>query len=89
MVSSAGKRYGEKDAHVVEFTGKKGDTETRFLFVVFVLNESLCCVTCSAPASVFAEVSDDFDKIIDSIRFAERDGADTEPSPAQVRESSH
>jgi clan AA aspartic protease (TIGR02281 family) len=81
MVSSAGKRYGEKDAHVVEFTGKKGDTKTRFRCVFFILNESMCCVTCSAPASVFDEVVDDFEKIVESVRSAEPAGADAGPPP--------
>lgn len=89
MVSSARKRYGEKDAHVVEFTGKKGDTKTRFRCVFFILNESMCCVTCSAPASVFDEVVDDFEKIVESIRSAEPAGADAEPAPARVQETAH
>jgi hypothetical protein len=86
MVSSGKKRYGEKDAYVVEFTGKRNDTETRFRCVLFILNESMCCVTCPAPASVFDEVADDFEKIVESIRFVQQEDDDTEPSPAQGQE---
>lgn len=70
-IGDAAGQLGEKDIYLLEYKGWDQGENLRFKHIFVKVRDSLFSINCFAPISQFAPLEDDFEKLINRIRFVD------------------